>query len=263
MELILKTLEYFWNIIEIFISNPSFLIICILAILMEIFYPKFRGYMGEFWVKLELRKLSKNDYIVLNDIMIEDENGTHQIDHLVISKFGIFVIEMKNYYGLITGDEYKDTWTQHLGKKKFYFKNPIHQNYGHVKTLEKVLDLNNEAFIPIICFSNQAKLKLKNKSIVVQLDYLLKHIKSFNTILLNNNIDSLADKIKTLNITSKKERKMHVKNIKGKILINNYKVENMICPKCGSKLVSKNGKHGEFTGCSNYPACKYTKHNNM
>ena len=31
------------------------------------------------------------------------------------------------------------------------------------------------------------------------------------------------------------------------------------CPLCGSDLVYRNGKHGEFIGCSNYPACKYVK----
>ncbi len=36
---------------------------------------------------------------------------------------------------------------------------------------------------------------------------------------------------------------------------------NMICPKCGSKLVERNGKYGKFIGCSNYPNCHY-KHNN-
>ena len=31
------------------------------------------------------------------------------------------------------------------------------------------------------------------------------------------------------------------------------------CPNCGSPLVIRNGKYGEFTACSNYPACKYIK----
>jgi DNA topoisomerase I len=31
------------------------------------------------------------------------------------------------------------------------------------------------------------------------------------------------------------------------------------CPKCGSNLVLKQGRFGEFTACSNYPACKYVK----
>ncbi len=31
------------------------------------------------------------------------------------------------------------------------------------------------------------------------------------------------------------------------------------CPNCGSPLVIRNGKYGEFTACSNYPTCKYIK----
>ena len=39
----------------------------------------------------------------------------------------------------------------------------------------------------------------------------------------------------------------------------NEKVDNMICPKCGGNLITRNGKYGEFIGCSNYPKCKYIK----
>jgi len=35
--------------------------------------------------------------------------------------------------------------------------------------------------------------------------------------------------------------------------------ENKKCPKCNNNLVLRNGKFGEFYGCSSYPACKYTK----
>ncbi len=31
------------------------------------------------------------------------------------------------------------------------------------------------------------------------------------------------------------------------------------CPKCGSILQRRNGKYGEFWGCSSYPGCNYTK----
>ncbi|MBQ2872894.1 MAG: NERD domain-containing protein [Bacilli bacterium] len=261
MEQLLKILEVFWIGIKSIISNPTILSLLLLALLMKLFYPKFRGFMGEFWVKLELNKLSKKEYIVLNDIMLENQNGTHQIDHLVISKYGIFVIEMKNYYGLIFGDEYKNNWTQHLGKKKYYFKNPIHQNYGHIKALEEILQLNNNVFIPIICFSNQAKMKVNSKSIVIQLDYLIQTIKKFYKIQLDMDINSIADKIKLLNITNKDQRRKHVSNIKAKIKADNQKADNMLCPKCGNQLVLKNGKYGTFVGCSNYPKCKYIKEN--
>ena len=32
-----------------------------------------------------------------------------------------------------------------------------------------------------------------------------------------------------------------------------------VCPNCGSPLVIRKGKYGEFTACSNYPNCKYIK----
>lgn len=32
-----------------------------------------------------------------------------------------------------------------------------------------------------------------------------------------------------------------------------------LCPECGSPLVIRKGKYGEFTACSNYPTCKYIK----
>lgn len=76
------------SIINTYLNNPRLLlstvIIIVLSIISKKYYPKLRGFMGEYWVKIELSKLPKNEYIVLNDIMIKDEKGTHQIDHLVI-----------------------------------------------------------------------------------------------------------------------------------------------------------------------------------
>ena len=236
-----------------------FIIVLVLSIISKILYSKLRGYMGEFWVKLELKKLPKDKYIVLNNIMVKNNNGTHQIDHIVVSSYGIFVIEMKNYYGLIVGDEYKENWIQYLGKRKSYFKNPIHQNYGHVKALEELLNLDNKLFISIVCFSNQVKLKVSSKSIITKLDYLIRIIKRFELIQINSDINELANKIKTLNIKDKHERKNHVKNIKQNIVQKEIKINNMICPKCGGKLIQRNSKYGIFLGCSNYPKCKFTK----
>ena len=242
------------------ITHPIVLIlILIFDIILYNNYRKIRGYMGEFWVKQALKKLPKDKYIVLNDIMIKQNNNTHQIDHLIISPFGIFVIEMKNYYGLIIGNEYKDKWIQYLGKKKSYFYNPIHQNYGHVKALEELLNLDNNVIIPIVCFSNQAKLKIDSKSTVTQLDFLVKNINKYQNIILESNLEAIQNKITEVNITDNKEKKKNIKNIKNKINEDNKKENNMICPKCGGKLIIRNGKYSKFIGCSNYPKCRFTK----
>lgn len=253
-------MEYAINQLIKSLINPTNIIIFILLILVTVFYKKIRGFMGEFWVKQELKKLPKDKYIILNDIMIKSSKGTHQIDHIIISKYGIFVVEMKNYYGLITGEEHQNKWIQHLGKNKYYFNNPIHQNYGHIKAFEELLNLSEDKFISIICISNQAKLKVKAKN-VTQLDFVNDLIKSYNNEIIIEDLSKIKNKIEQNNITDKEIRKSHIKNIKNTVKENNDKEKNMICPKCGGKLVERNGKYGKFIGCSNFPNCKYTSKN--
>ena len=80
MEIVKSFIE---GIINIYSNNPKLLletiILIILCVLLKIYYPKFRGFMGEFWVKLELSKLPKEQYIVLNDI----RNGKYVVDRII------------------------------------------------------------------------------------------------------------------------------------------------------------------------------------
>ena len=72
--------DFFQMIIEgIFISlrKQYLIIVIIFYIVLNRDYVNIRGYMGEFWVKNELKKLNKKNYIVLNDIMIESKFGKH------------------------------------------------------------------------------------------------------------------------------------------------------------------------------------------
>ena len=79
------------------------LIIIALFFLMSCFVnssnPDIIGKKGEGKVSKILSYLPKDKYIVINDILIEYEHGTIQIDHVVVSMYGIFVIETKNYKG--------------------------------------------------------------------------------------------------------------------------------------------------------------------
>ena len=61
------------------------------------------------------------------------------------------------------------------------------------------------------------------------------------------------------NIEDRNLRKRHVRDIRTKISNENELAQNMICPRCGSKLIERNGRYGKFIGCSSYPRCKYIK----
>jgi hypothetical protein len=77
---------------------------------------------------------------LLNNITLPTADGTTQIDHILVSRYGIFVIETKNYSGWIFGDANSSHWTQVLYRSKFKFQNPLKQNYKHIKAVQALLD---------------------------------------------------------------------------------------------------------------------------
>ncbi len=116
-------------------------IVCIL--LVTVFRSQYKGKIGEFVTAKFLRELDESKYKIMNDIKVENPSNhtkTSQIDHLVVSKYGIFVVETKAYKGKIYGKEYSHKWSQYLGNKKYDFMNPILQNYGHIKAIEAILE---------------------------------------------------------------------------------------------------------------------------
>ena len=247
-----------WQLTFEFLKNPFFLGVIIIGILCSIFYKKIIGKIGELDVSHELNKLPSNQYSIINNVMLYDENGkSHQIDHIVFSKFGIFVIETKNFEGLIKGNTYDKQWIQILGKTKNYFYNPVHQNYGHIKVLEEKLNLKENKFNSIVCFSDKAKLNITGNGNVINTRNLVnKRINEHTKIIIQEDINDLIKEVKTLQDKSLNRSFNHVNNIKKSL--NEKTSDNRVCPKCGEKLVERKGKYGDFLGCYNYPRCKYT-----
>ena len=237
-------------------KQPWFWFLVIFDILLYTFYKKIIGMAGEHWVKKELKKLPE-EYLILNDVMFKTKDGnTHQIDHLVVSKYGIFVIETKQYNGYIKGNDYDKKWEIHAGNKKFYINNPVHQNYGHVQALRDLLSIDELFLISIVCIPSNAKTDI-NSRVVVGLPRLLERIQAYKKEVLVDYIN-YYNLIKDANIKDKAERRKHVKYAKE---TKKEKEQNSMnkCPKCGGVLIARNGKYGPFIGCSNYPRCKYTK----
>ncbi len=116
--------------------------------------PVGKGIWGEFQVRLVLGKNKQDKKYVINDLMIVNEGKSSQIDHLIIARTGIFVIETKNYAGRIYGQENQHDWTQVLsyGKVKNKFYNPILQNKTHIYALSQIIG-RKDCFESIYCFS--------------------------------------------------------------------------------------------------------------
>lgn len=183
----------------------------------------FKGKFQEIIIDVALFiALDKKEYQVHSNITLEllDEMTT-QIDHVVVSKYGIFVIETKNYKGWIYGSKHQKTWTQVLFNQKNKFQNPIHQNYKHIKFLQAllsipdVMELQEEDFKSIIYFSDESTFKTEMPINVMQKN-LVPYIKDFQEIKLNEIRikklnERLADKRLKANIFTDIK---HVQNLK-------------------------------------------------
>ncbi|MGF6989793.1 hypothetical protein M2150_001036 [Lachnospiraceae bacterium PM6-15] len=235
------------------------IVIVLFIVLIHMRSSSGKGWLGEREVALILYDLPIDEYKVIHNVMLQTANGTTQIDHVVVSVYGIFVIETKNYKGWITGSEYGERWTKNMYGKKYQFLNPIRQNYGHVKALETTLGVAEEKFIPIVVFLFDANIMVKAKSPVVYTGQLRQEIESHRENKLSvRDVDEILNRLNSLNIKDSKVRRTHVQTIQRDIRRNEETIAQGKCPRCGGELKNRQGKYGPFRGCSNYPKCKYT-----
>lgn len=126
------------------------------------------GRRGERIVAKELNRLNKREYIVINDMLVVTESGhTSQIDHVVVSTRGIFVIETKNHGGRISGSEHSQYWQQHLKSESKSFYNPLLQNASHIKAIRHLLPrLEKSLFSAMVVFSNAWRIDIQTDEII-------------------------------------------------------------------------------------------------
>ena len=131
--------------------------------------PTLRGREGEHLVSSVLENLSNGDYEICEDLLLPTGQGdsTTQIDHAVFSRFGVFVIEVKNYSGWIFGDAKSRRWTRIHFRRKHSFQNPLHQNFQHIKALQKITSLPGGVFHNIVVFTGDAEFKTPTPSGVI------------------------------------------------------------------------------------------------
>lgn len=228
-----------------------------------------KGNDGEFLVAKELTTfLDESKYKVLNDILLQiDNDKTAQIDHIVVSTYGIFVIETKNWNGFITGGKDSYFWSKrNSGNNIEIMKNPIKQNERHIEALKQIfskynININKELFYSLIVFVQGQKPKIDdlNNCSVIPLNDLVKKIHSYNKeILEKSQIEKLIELIQKENVKDKETRLKHNERAKKVLQDQQDKIKKHICPLCNGELIYKNGLHGKFYGCFNYPKCDFS-----
>lgn len=246
------------------------------------------GSMGEWSLHIVLSfKLDKKRFRVLRNVMLPTSDGTTtQIDHIVVSQGGIFVIETKTYGNngtrnrpgscWIFGDARDREWTASYPRgRKFRFQNPIRQNFKHMATLSECLGVPMEYFKSVVAFSGTAEFKTEMPTDVMHFHsvagYLLEQ--SAIPVIKLEQVPEVAETILEWQRTlSRKTKAAHVENLRKKHAEIPTSPDPMhskfpfvpstentpSCPKCGLPMVLRKRKSdgGSFWGCSSYPECR-------
>ncbi|AZQ66820.1 nuclease [Silicimonas algicola] len=217
--------------------------------------PGFKGAVGENRVNAGLRRHLSEEYQIFADLTLPSRGGTTQIDHVVVSRFGVFVIETKNMKGWIFGSADQASWTQIIHGHKTRFQNPLRQNYKHVKAVEEVLGIDGRRVHNLVIFAGSAEPRTSMPlDVSWNVQELVGSILSRRQVLLDEGqVAAISAKLSSQNFqASKDSKRAHIQNVKQSAVS---------CPKCRSKLeVRVNRRSGnQFLGCSQYPKCDGTR----
>ncbi|MEH8180171.1 NERD domain-containing protein [Aeromonas allosaccharophila] len=251
--------------------------------------PRFKGMIGEAFINLGIRLfLDKREYHLLKNVTLPTPQGTTQIDQVIVSRFGLFVIETKNIKGGIFGNPAHKSWTQQLYRRRHTFQNPLRQNYLHLMTLKSLLGLADHQLHSIIYFIGDCTFKTPMPDNVMNRG-LIRYIKGKTTpVLTPAEVTRVIDTIQRGRLAANwQTHKQHVAQLKARhnevphpplsvvaMPVVNQVVNaaptitepltkpNPLCPKCGNLMVLRTAKRGDnkgnqFWGCSGYPKCRF------
>jgi len=177
----------------------------------------FKGKAGELIVNLfTMLMLNKKQYHLIKNVTLPTLDGTTQVDHIIVSVYGVFVVETKHMKGWIFGSARQKIWTQKIYKHSSKFQNPLHQNYKHLKTLEKLLALDEAQLHSLVVFIGDCQLKTKMpENITKGLGYV-RFVKSKKEkVLSENDVIRVVNEIKKTRLTpSLRTDRQHIKHVR-------------------------------------------------
>jgi len=239
--------------------------IAILAFLVVAFAvwqysPTRKGKVGERVVAGRLIRGLSDEYVILNDVFLPlPDCATTQIDHVVVSRFGVFAIETKAYSGWIFGSEKSSRWMQSIYRVRSYFQNPLRQNYAHVCALAQCLEMDISCIHGVVAFAGNGIIKTEVPENVVYDEGVSSYIRRFDSAVISpEKVRDIADKIKSLDDTIGEDgKKQHVKNL----YVHHSRLHTEAtqrCPQCGGQMVLRHRRSDgrPFYGCKRYPHCR-------
>lgn len=150
--------------------------------------PWYRGWWGEYKVNLVLRLCLSGEYKVIANAIYrgKHKDESTQIDHVVVSRYGIFALETKTLKGKIIFDESKpEIWTQVVGRRRYTVRSPHKQNYAHIKAVQKITGIHSNKILNYVVMAGSATFEGTTPERVFTIWQTLRKIQSMKTPVMS------------------------------------------------------------------------------
>ena len=224
-----------------------------------------KGVLGELAVKLgTVLLLPSPEYRRYHNVTLPTDDGTTQIDHVIVSVFGVFVVETKNMRGWIYGRKWDREWSQVFpGRGKYRFQNPLRQNHRHVRAVEDALrdiGLPEGVVKSVVVFTGGAELKRKlPDNVTLSLGGGSRYMRSLRTVVLSEAHTAAA--CAAIEAARLRRwwgtRRQHARGLQER----HDRARRRACPQCGRRMVLRTRQRGSsagerFWGCTGFPICR-------
>jgi restriction system protein len=208
-------------------------------------------------------KLDKDSYRLIRNVSLPTGNGGDRIDHVVVSQYGVFVVETTNMKGRIFGGAEQKAWVRQSGKRKQAFANPLVQADRHARVVAAMLGLDAGKVFPVLAFVNDAVFESQMPENVTKGSDYVRYIKS-KTVPIITRADAalIVHRLESGQfnpaVTSRAAPLKRPQSAVAKA-----KTDTKACPDCGSPMVLRKAKKGAQAGkifwvCSDFPKCMAT-----
>ncbi len=150
-----------FNLSDLYIFSPVGLVtIFIIAILSTTLINYRKNQKGAELIE-RLKQLDNNTYRLISNVNFKSSDL--KIDHIVLSTYGVFIIQRYHFTGVLSGTRSDQTWTLNHKNKQRNINNPLKLLETKISEFSKELNIKPKYIIPIIAYSNATKLEVEPK----------------------------------------------------------------------------------------------------
>ncbi len=243
-------------------------IIAIITLMFLVFYwklPLIKKWHRHYQLKTANQfLLDSEDYYLMKNVVFLTFDGLQKFDYLIVSRFGLFVVMVQHYSGMIEGTEYEQTWSQWVrGKQKKQFANPMEVVNERVDTICGLLSLSKSQVFPVVLFAGISGFKNQLSNKITYGARYLKYIRSKNKLMFSSKqiekfVATIEAKRKRQGLINEFDKKEKAQQTVSPLLQEN------LCPKCGSPMEVKSEQEAansskQLLVCQLYPTCRYSR----